>query len=109
MLNGYIEYYRKRYRMIPTDRVSINSHTPVGDEAIFYERKAHNGKRAFYPIFKVENSIISRCFARLFNYDAKCWEVNISSELVEFCKEQQIEINEFCKDRTHIRVSKETS
>jgi len=51
--DGYIEQIRKKnpkFRFIPIDKVYVNQNTPVGDEAEFFERKPHDGRRRFYPI-----------------------------------------------------------
>ena len=50
--NGYVEYSRKKYRLIPKDKVWINSRTPVGEPAEYWEKKPHDGRREFYPLLE---------------------------------------------------------
>lgn len=81
---GYLEYSRKRFRLIPRGKTWINSRTPVGEDAEYFERKAHNGKREFFPLLEIVNGEVAKCFLRSYNQENQRWEYLMTKALEQF-------------------------
>lgn len=92
-MDGYVEYFRSKYRIIPEEKVVINRNTPVGEDAEFFERKLYGGKRQFCPILEIRNSKIYYHFNRRYDFKLKQWISEYPIKLLEFLEEKNILIS----------------
>lgn len=83
-VSGYLVYRRKKYVIIPENKVWINRRTPVGEEAEFWERMPYQGRRAIYPILFISNNKVQ--YWRCLNEDAK-----IDEDMANFFDKNNIE------------------
>lgn len=89
-MDGYVEYFRSKYRIIPEEKVFINRNTPVGEDAEFFERKPYGGKREFYPILKIKNNKVHYEFYKKYYYKSGLWVYEYPIKLLEFLEEKNI-------------------
>lgn len=104
--SGYVEYSRKKYRLIPIEKTWINSGTPVGEPAEYWERKPYGGRREFCPIFRILDGIVVDCYRQVHIWDRKRWEYTMAAELAEFMDKNGIQVPEVecgCPKTTIIR------
>jgi len=89
MRNGYIVEARPKntYKFIPKEKVWINRHTPVGEDAEYYQMKPHGGKTEFYPVLEIEDDVITYCFNQMYSYTNRRWEYKFSESLLVFIKD----------------------
>ncbi|MBD3405070.1 MAG: hypothetical protein GF411_02905 [Candidatus Lokiarchaeota archaeon] len=100
--DGYVEYYRQNYRKIHRKDVLINRRTPVGEPALFYERKPFGGKREFDPLLDIQDGSIRYCFKKSHDWDHNRWEFYLCPELKSFLIDSQIEVCEYACDGTFL-------
>jgi hypothetical protein len=104
-LTGYVEWNKRtnRGRIIPDSKVLINRHTPVGDDAGYYEVKPYNGRREFRPHLHVRNGAVDSCWwARQHNWTKKRWEFAPSEDFRKFLLSHGVRLPRVCKDGTRI-------
>lgn len=92
--SGFVEYNRKKYRLIPIEKVWVDRDTPVGEPASYFERKPYNGRREFIPILEVKNGEVTDCLHYHYNWEKHRWEYTVTQELVDFLEELGIVIPE---------------
>jgi hypothetical protein len=90
--SGFVEHSRKKFRFIPIEKTWINSRTPVGDSAEFYERKPYGGKREFYPLLEIKNGKLIECYKAMYVSENRRWEYIMPRELLTLLNEKNIEI-----------------
>ena len=100
---GYIVYSRKRFKIIPKEKVFLNKNTPVGEPAEFWEKLPHGGRREFSPVFKVVDGRLDHCYEMIHGGERKRWEYKMTPDLVAFLEDKKICIPEVCGgSETHL-------
>jgi hypothetical protein len=86
----FVEQIKKKqpkFRLIPSKKVFINTRTPVGDPAEYFETKPYGGRKTIYPVAVIigENCKIIH---KRFNYEKRCWESMLPQEFYDFIRSE---------------------
>ena len=82
--SGYLEFSRKRYRLIPKSKTWINKNTPVGEPAEYYEKKPYGGRREFQPLLEIKDWQVISTWGERHNWEKKRWEFKMPKDMRDF-------------------------
>lgn len=90
-----IKIGKDKYKIIPSGKYFVNTATPVGDPADFYELKPNGGKKLIEPLAFIRERKVEHYKYLVYDYARKDWTVskNAPKSFLDFCS--KVENNVF--------------